>query len=214
MLPGPGAGWALAVLVIVGICAVAALPIASAQEPVVQTAAIWSDTVKLGDMQRAVRGLGVLTTATTAELKVAETQTREIVPGQAVALGFRARPELAAGHVARVGSTVANGTVTVDVRVEGSLPPGISAPEQVDGIIEIERLANIVHVGRPVFGQAGSEITLFKIEPDGKSAVRTKVQLGRSSVNVIEVRSGLQPGDRVILSDMSAYKNVDRVTLR
>jgi len=90
----------------------------------------------------------------------------------------------------------------------------VQPAEQLDGIIEIERLGSVVCVGRPVSGQAESEVSLFRVEPDGHPAVRTKVLFGRSSVNVIEIRSGLQPGDRVIVSDMSAYKGVDRVTLR
>jgi HlyD family secretion protein len=119
-----------------------------------------------------------------------------------------------AGRVERVRPTVTNGTITVDVRVEGALPSGVQPGEQLDAIIEIERLGSVVCVGRPVFGQAESEVSLFRVEPDGQSAVRTKVMLGRSSVNVIEIRAGLQPGDRVIVSDMSAYKGVDRITLR
>jgi HlyD family secretion protein len=127
---------------------------------------------------------------------------------------IRGYKQLTSGRVERVRPGVTNGTITVDVRVEGALPSGVQPAEQVDGIIEIERLGSVVCVGRPVFGQAESEVTVFRVEPDGQSAVRTKVLFGKSSINVIEIRGGLQPGDRVILSDMSAYKGVDRVTLR
>jgi beta-lactamase regulating signal transducer with metallopeptidase domain len=215
MLPGPIAGWALAVLVAVGVTVVGALPAAPTQDAVVNRAAIWVDTVKVTDMQRAVRGLGVLTGNTAAEVKIAESQAKEIQAGQAVALGFQKRTEVVAGRVERVRPTVTNGTVTVEVRVEGALPSGVQPAESVDGIIEIERLGKVACVGRPVFvNQAESEGTLFRLEPDGQSAVRTKVQFGRTSVNTVEIRGGLQPGDRVIVSDMSAYKGVDRVTLR
>jgi hypothetical protein len=214
MLPGPVAGWALAILLAAGVTVTAVLPAAPSQEPVVDRSAIWADTVRVADMQRAVRGLGVLTSTTAAELKIAESQAKEIMPGQAALIGFRGRKDVAAGRVERVRSGVTNGTITVDVRVDGALPSGVQPAEQVDGTIEIERLGSVVCVGRPVSGQAETEATLFRVEPDGQSAVRTKVQFGRSSVNVIEIRGGLQPGDRVILSDMSAYNGVDRVTLR
>jgi hypothetical protein len=213
MLPGPVAGWALAVLMAAGVTVTAVLP-AAPQDPVVDRSAIWVDTARVADMQRAVRGLGVLTSTTAAEVKIAESQAKEIMPGQAASMGYRGRKDVTAGRVERVRPEVANGTITVDVRVEGALPSGVQPSEQVDGLIEIERLGSVLCVGRPVSGQAESEVTLFRIEPDGHSAVKTKVQFGRSSVNVIEIRGGLRPGDRVILSDMSAYNGVDRVTLR
>ena len=213
MLPRPAAGWALAVLMAVGVTVVAALP-APAQEPVVDRSTIWMDTVRVADMQRAVRGLGTLTSNTAAEVKIAESQAKEIQPGQAAKIGFRNRKDVVAGQVERVRPGVANGTITVDVRVEGALPSGVDPAEPVDGLIEIERLGHVVCVGRPVFGQEESQVMLFRVEPDGQSAVKKKVQFGRSSVNVIEIRGGLQPGDRIILSDMSAYDGVDRVTLR
>jgi beta-lactamase regulating signal transducer with metallopeptidase domain len=214
MLPGPVAGWALAVLMAVGMIVVAAMPAASAQAPVVDRSTIWADTVRVEDMRRAVRGLGVLTSNSAVEMKIAESQAKDIMPGQPVSMQIRGYKQLTSGRVERVWPGVTNGTITVDVRVEGALPSGVQPAEQVDGIIEIERLGSVVCVGRPVFGQAESEVTVFRVEPDGQSAVRTKVLFGKSSINVIEIRGGLQPGDRVILSDMSAYKGVDRVTLR
>jgi HlyD family secretion protein len=105
-----------------------------------------------------------------------------------------------------------NGTVGVDISLEGALPPGSRPDLSVDGEVLLERLDNVINVGRPAFGQEESTITLFKLTPDGE-AHRTKVVLGRSSVNTIEIREGLQPGDRVILSDMSSYDQFDRVRL-
>ena len=118
------------------------------------------------------------------------------------------------GILTQVRPGVTNGIVTVDVQVNGPLPAGIAVQSPVDGVITIRRLSNVVHVGRPVFGKANSEGTLFKIEPDGQTAVRIKVQYGETSVNTIQIKSGLQPGDKIILSDMSAYDKYDRVTLK
>jgi len=101
----------------------------------------------------------------------------------------------------------------VDVKLEGDLPSGARPDLSVDGVIELERLDDVVFVGRPVFGQPDATVQLFKMEADGKHASRVKVQLGRASVNTIEVRDGLRVGDQVILSDMSAYDNYDRIRL-
>jgi HlyD family secretion protein len=118
------------------------------------------------------------------------------------------------GILTQVRPGVTNGVVTVDVQVNGPLPAGIAAQSPVDGIITIGRLSNVVHVGRPVFGKANSEDTLFKIEPDGQTAVRIKVQYGETSVNTIQIKSGLQPGDKIIVSDMSTYDKYDRVKVK
>jgi HlyD family secretion protein len=160
-------------------------------------------------MTRAVRGLGVVTTPSTAELKVAETQIRDIKAGQAVLIQTRGSKELFSGVVTGIRDGATNGTITVDVHMPEPHPL-----QAVDGTIEIERLTNVLTVGRPVFGQPNSEATLFKIEPDGKQAVRVKVQFGRTSVNQIEIRSGLQPGDKVILSDTSGFDRRDRINLK
>jgi len=101
----------------------------------------------------------------------------------------------------------------VDVALQGQLPPGARPDLSVDGTIELERLSDVVYVGRPVFGQPESTVQLFKVEPDGKYAIKVKVTFGRSSVNTIEIKEGLKVGDKVILSDMSAYDNNDRIKL-
>ena len=112
----------------------------------------------------------------------------------------------------RVDPAVQNGTVQVDVELDGKLPAGARPDLSVDGTIEIERLADVLYVGRPAFGQPDSEVRLFKVDADGVAA-RVPVQLGRSSVNLIEIRNGLNVGDRVILSDTSAYDQSDRIRL-
>jgi HlyD family secretion protein len=146
-----------------------------------------------------------------AELRIAETQAKDIQIGQLASIDTR--NGLIAGRVARIDPAVQNGTVTVDVTLEGELPKGARPDLTVDGTIELERLTDIIYVGRPAFGQENSVVTLFRLEPDGQHAVRVKVSLGRSSVNTIEIVEGLQPNDRVILSDMSAWDAFDRVRL-
>ena len=145
-----------------------------------------------------------------AELRIAETQTKDIAIGQVAEVDTR--NGVVAGKVSRIDPASANGTVGVDITLEGALPPGARPDLSVDGTVRLEKLDDVIFVGRPAFGQEESTITLFKLSPDGE-AHRTKVVLGRSSVNTIEIREGLQPGDQVILSDMSAYDQFDRVRL-
>lgn len=207
----PGAAWVLSVLLLVAIGGVA---MRAAQPASVARDSIWLDTVKLGDIVLEVRALGVLTSAHTAELRVAETQMKEVAAGQPATIQFQGRKETVAGILTQVRPGVTNGTMTVDLQFDGALPAGIAVQSPVDGTIAIRRLSNVVHVARPVSGKANSEDTLFKIEPDGQTAVRIKVQYGEISVNTIQIKSGLQPGDKIILSDMSAYDKYDRVTLK
>src|SRR5436305_4663316 len=149
-----------------------------------------------------------MTSSRTTSLKVAETQMRDVRQGQPAAIGFRNRKEIVAGKVAAVHPEVANGTMTVDVVMDDGLPPGINLQEPVDGIITLGGLTNVVYVGRPVFGGSNSRVMLFKLEPDGHSAKKVPVQFGATSVNLIEIKSGLQPGDKVIISDMAKYDDV------
>ncbi len=146
-----------------------------------------------------------------AELKIAETQVKDILIGQPAVVDTR--NGLIEGKVYRIDPSILNGTVTVDVKLEGPLPPGAKPDLSVDGTIQLEKLADVVFVGRPVFGQQDSTVQLFKVDADGKYASKVKVTFGRSSVNTIEVKDGLKVGDRVILSDMSAYDNYDRIRL-
>ena len=146
-----------------------------------------------------------------AVLRVPETQARDVVPGQEVAVDTR--NGIAKGRVVRVDPTVQMGAVTVDVALEGALPRGARADLSVDGTIEIERLPDVLHVGRPAAAQ-GESVELFRIEPDGKHAARVRVTLGRTSVNAVQVLQGLNRGDRVIISDMSQFENAARIKLQ
>ena len=146
-----------------------------------------------------------------AELKIPETQAKDIRFGQIAQIDTR--NGIIPGKVMRIDPAAVNGTVTVDVKLEGALPDGARPDLSVDGVIELERLADVVYVGRPVFGQPNSQITLFKLEEDGKGANRIPVKLGRTSVNTIEIVEGLRVGDQVVLSDMSAWDAQNRIRL-
>jgi HlyD family secretion protein len=147
-----------------------------------------------------------------AALQIAETQAKDIQIGQKASVDTH--NGIIPGHVIRIDPAVLNGTRTVDVKLDGPLPPGAVPQLSVEGTIEIERLADVLYVGRPVHGDENSKVGLFKVTPDGKEANRVQVELGRASVNAVEIRSGLQVGDQVILSDMSAEDNYDRVELK
>jgi HlyD family secretion protein len=145
-----------------------------------------------------------------AELRIAETQTKDIRVGQYAEVDTR--NGIVKGKVSRIDPASLNGTVGVDVTLEGELPQGARPDLSVDGTVRLEELNDIIYVGRPAFGQENSSVSLFKVMPDGE-AVRTTVKLGRSSVNTIEIVEGLQPGDQVVLSDMSSYDDYQRVRL-
>lgn len=146
-----------------------------------------------------------------AQLKIAETQAKDIALGQKAEVDTR--NGVIPGHVMRIDPAAQQGTVTVDVALDGELPQGARPDLTVDGTVELERLSDVIYVGRPAFGQAQSTVSLFKLEEGGKSAVRVPVKLGRSSVNTVEILEGLQPGDQVILSDTSAWDAFNRIRL-
>jgi len=146
-----------------------------------------------------------------AQLKIAETQARDVQIGQPALVDTH--NGTAAGTVMRVDPAVQNGTVTVDVKLTGDLPKGARPDLSVDGTIDLERLEDVLYVGRPAFGQENSTISLFKLDADSKGAVRVPVKVGRASVNSIQVLAGLHEGDTVILSDMSRNDNTDRIRL-
>lgn len=146
-----------------------------------------------------------------AELKIAETQAKDILLGQRAEIDTR--NGIIQGSVMRVDPAVIEGTVTIDVRLEGELPKGARPDLSVDGRIVLDHLKDVLKVGRPVYAQAGNTISLFRIEPDGVHASRLRVEVGRVSVNEIQIRSGLRAGDKVILSDMSAMDSFDRIRL-
>lgn len=146
-----------------------------------------------------------------AQLKIAETQARDIQLGQPASVDTH--NGLADGVVSRIDPAVVNGTVTVDVKLVGNIPDGARKDLSVDGTIDLERLKDVLYVGRPAFGNEESTITLFRLDQDGKGAVRVPVKVGRASVNAIQVQQGLHEGDTVILSDMSRYDTTDRIRL-
>jgi HlyD family secretion protein len=146
-----------------------------------------------------------------ARLNIAETQAKDIILGQKAEIDTR--NGIVAGHVIRIDASIVNGTRTVDCKLDGPLPPGAVPDLSVDGVIEIERLPDVVFVGRPVFGQPNSSVSLFKLDEDQKGASRVTVKLGRAAVNTIEVVDGLKVGDLVILSDMSGQDDKPRIRL-
>jgi HlyD family secretion protein len=147
-----------------------------------------------------------------AVLRIPETQAPDVQLGQVVAIDTR--NGIVRGHVSRIDPAAQAGAVTVDVQLEGELLPGARPDLSVDGTIELERLNDVLHVGRPAYGQPNSTVGLFKVVEQGRAAVRVPVKLGRTSVNTIEIVSGLKKGDIVILSDISQGDSVDRVRLR
>ncbi len=144
-----------------------------------------------------------------AVLRIPETQAKDVSLGQPAAIDTR--NGVVEGRVSRIDPAVQNGTVTVDVSLEGELPRGARPDLSVDGTIQVERLDKVLHVGRPAYGQANSTVGLFKLIEDGGSALRINVRLGRTSVNTVEILGGLQPGDKVIISDMSRWDSFERV---
>lgn len=146
-----------------------------------------------------------------AALQIAETQARDIQVGQPASIDTH--NGIIPGHVTRIDPAVLNGTRTVDVQLDGELPPGAVKGLSVDGTIDLEHLHNVLYVGRPALGNENSTLSLFKESPDHKTAERVQVKVGRASVNSIQVLDGLKEGDTVILSDMSRYDNVDRIRL-
>ncbi len=146
-----------------------------------------------------------------AALQIAETQAHDIQLGQPAQIDNH--NGVVPGHVTRIDPAVVNGTVTVDVSLDGPLPSGAVPQLSVDGTIDLERLNNVLYVGRPAFGNENSTISLFRINPNGKTATRVQVKVGKASVTEIQILSGLHEGDRVILSDMSRYDNTDEVRL-
>ncbi|HEY1763869.1 MAG TPA: HlyD family efflux transporter periplasmic adaptor subunit [Opitutaceae bacterium] len=146
-----------------------------------------------------------------AEVQIAETQAKDVQIGQSAQIDTR--NGVVDGKVSRIDPSVQNGTVKVDVSLPSDLPRGARPDLSVDGVIELEHLDNVVYVGRPAFGQEHSSANIFRLDADGVYASRTQVELGRSSVNTIEIVKGLEPGDRVILSDMSQWDAHDRIKL-
>ena len=176
-------------------------------------------TVEVG--QQITPGTNIARVADPSSLKAAlqipETQIKDIAPGQVATIDTRTGGGTGGGviegRVQRIDPAAHNGTVTVDVRLEGALPQGARPDLSVDGTIELERLDNILYTGRPATGGAQGTVTLFRVEPDGRTAVRVPVKLGRTSVSTVEIVEGLREGDTVIISDTSQWDNFDRLRL-
>jgi HlyD family secretion protein len=147
-----------------------------------------------------------------AVLQVPEALARDVIVGQRTTIDMRGA--VVSGHVQRIDPTIQNSTVAVEVALDSAPPAGARADLSVDGVIEVERLTNVLHLARPAVGQPGSVVGLFKIDGSGTDAIRVNVTLGRASASRAEVRAGLNVGDRVIASDMSAWENVNRIRLR
>ena len=146
-----------------------------------------------------------------AQLKIPETQAKDVLVGQEASVDTR--NGIIPGHVMRVDPAAVQGTVTVDVKLDGALPKGARPDLSVEGTIEIENLQDVVYMGRPAFGQPNSTVSIFKIDPSGKEATRVQVKLGRASVSTVEILDGVKPGDRVILSDMTQWDAFNRIRL-
>ncbi len=146
-----------------------------------------------------------------AELRIAETQVKDIALNQPATIDTR--NGVVTGRVARIDPSAQNGTFTVDVQLTGELPKGAKPDISVEGTIELEKLENILYVGRPVQGQERSAIKVFKLDPDGKAATQVQIRLGRSSVNIIEIIEGLLEGDKIVLSDTASYDSNERIRL-
>jgi len=186
---------------------------------VVERNTVWVDTIRRGDMPLEVRALGALTTNSIADLRLPPSMLKEVMPGQAVSILLNRaeiatgqRAETVSGKVAGTSSAAAEGTVAV--QITGALPLGVQQGADVVGTIEVGDLKNVLWVGRPAECQPNSAGYLFKLEQNGEQAVRTNVEFGPVSVDKVEIRSGLAPGDQVILSDMAPFRQYDRVTLK
>jgi HlyD family secretion protein len=187
---------------------VAELTIRAGTEGVLQEMSLqYGQRVKPGDVLAKV----VQPWRLKAQVNIAETQAKDVLPGQVAQIDTR--NGIIPSHVIRIDPNVVNGTRMVECKLDGPLPPGAVPNLSVDGTVEIERLADVVYVGRPVFGQPNSQVSVFKLDDDGKGATRVTVKLGRSSVSSIEVLEGLKVGDQVVLSDMSAQDQNPRIRL-
>jgi multidrug efflux pump subunit AcrA (membrane-fusion protein) len=180
------------------------------QDAVVRRSTIFIDTVKRGDMTQMAHGLGTLTAKTAAELKIPEAQARQITSGQAAFIDTRVG--VMKGTVIGTNPAV-DGSVTVKVHLEGDLPTGVHPGIEVDGTIHIEELKDVIYVRRPAFSSPESAGRVFKLDPDKQHVTKVEVQYGRNFAHAIEIRSGLQAGDEVILSDMSAFSASNRLRL-
>lgn len=197
--------------------AVAQEPATVASKPVVDANSIWTDKVKKGDMVLQVRGLGTLVRADGSEKLLArvilpELMARDVKPNQSASIDTH--NGVISGHVISLSSEILSGVRGVDIALDSALPQGAVADSKVDGTIAVGKIESVLYIGRPVNSNPNSGLSLFRVVDDGKGAVRVKVKFGRASVSTIEVLSGLNVGDTVILSDMAPYAKFDRIQIK
>lgn len=203
---------ALIVLSVAGVAIARAAQTSAGRAGVVERNTVWVDTVRRGHKLLTVRGRGVLATNATADLRLPLSMLKEVMPGQTVSIKFTNRTETVTGKVAETSPGAAAGTVAV--QITSDLPPDVQRGVNLLGTIQVGDLTNVLWVGRPFACQPNSTGYLFKLEPNGEQAIRAKVEFGRASVDKVEIRSGLVPGDQVILSDMAPFRQDDRVVLK
>jgi beta-lactamase regulating signal transducer with metallopeptidase domain len=204
---------ALVVLFVAGAAVVRGAQTPARSVGVVERKSIWVDTVSRGDMALNVRGLGTLTTNSTAELRLPPSVLKDVKPGQSVSIWFPPHTDqIATGTVAGVNPGAKLGTATV--QITSTLPSGVQPGSDLDGTILVGGMKDVLRVGRPAFCKPDSTGYLFRLEPDGQEALRVPVEYGRASVTEVEIRSGLAPGDKVILNDMSQFLHEDRIALK
>jgi beta-lactamase regulating signal transducer with metallopeptidase domain len=206
---------ALVALALAAICLTFSLQRANGQapagaEPVVHRDDIWMDSVKFGDLPIMVRALGSLVSAGTAELKVPESLASLAKLGQSASIEVR-RGVIISGTVSRIDPYSSGGTVTVAVTLQTSMPEFTGS--EVDGILRVKTLRDVIYVSRPVSAAPNSSYMLFRLDPDGKHATQVKVQFGAMSVNSVQIVEGLQPGDHIVVSDMTKYDGNSRIRL-
>jgi beta-lactamase regulating signal transducer with metallopeptidase domain len=211
---GPAAASAvtLVLLFAAGAAVVRGAQTPTASVGVVERKSIWVDTVSRGDMVLNVRGLGTLTTNTAAELRLPLPLLKNVKPDEPVSIEFPNRTGMATGTVAAVSPGIKDGMIAV--QITSPVPSGVQKGADIEGTIQVGSLNDVLCVGRPFQAEADGTGYLFRLEPNGEQAVRVQVEYGQASVNEIEIRSGLTPGDKVILSDMSRFRQDDQITLK
>jgi HlyD family secretion protein len=190
-----------------------ALKIRASTDGILQELAINAQSLQIGQQVPAGTTLARVADPRRlkAEIRIAETQAKDVAIGQKASIDTR--NGVIPGRVVRMDPGSTGGTVTGDVALEGDLPPGARPELSVEGVVDLENLENILYVGRPAFGQERSTVSMFRLGPDGVTAERVQVKLGRTSVNLVEIMEGLKEGDQVVLSDMSRWDSFDRIRL-
>ena len=200
------------------VCLASLLGACGPGDPEVERATLWMDTVKKGDFLIQARGPGNLEDAEDGQMiavaRIPEAQSFELAEGLRATVDTRAEDGIVEGRVTEVADRVEQGTVGVTIELIGELPEGVRPGLSIESTIDIRTVGDVLYVGKPAFARKHTELGLFKIVDDGEAAVRVPVQFGDGAINVVEVVSGLEEGDEIILSDMSRFDAADRVLLR